>query len=343
MTALALSSSALSSSALSSSALSSSTLSPSTLSPFVHPFGNLALTIAVLLVVVTLSFTLPLVVAARKDRSTVAVDWADQVRADPAGTWTVDRVMRALIGSCEREHVVFPGMVRLVVGLDRVDVDLASPTVAPPAPWSTTVDGRTWSASLAALHADGVAGDRSGHFSTTVALGSSPDGRTHVELAHARGPVAVSGDRAAVVAVARRIADQLATSPWSSATALATVGLTHDEVALGAVLSLDDAVARVVENGRPGVLLLADVPGRDAWAALRAALERPDSLWGVVVLTATAEARWSFTARRDGRLEAGPFGELRWVDVALSATAAPSATPDGDAAATAAPTPVGTR
>ena len=145
------------------------------------------------------------------------------------------------------------------------------------------------------------------------------------------------------MAVARRIADQLATSPWSSATALATVGLTHDEVALGAVLSLDDAVARVVENGRPGVLLLADVPGRDAWAALRAALERPDSLWGVVVLTATAEARWSFTARRDGRLEAGPFGELRWVDVALSATAVPSATQDDDAAATAAPTPVGTR
>jgi len=210
-------------------------------------------------------------------------------------------------------------VVRLVVGPDRVDVDLVTPTVAPPAPWSATVDGRTWSASLAALDADGVVGGRLEHFATTVALGSSSDGRTHVEFARAHGPVSVSGDRPAVLAVARRIADQLATTPWSSETALATVGLTRDEVPLGAVLSLDDAVGRVVENTRPGVLLLADVPGREAWAALRAALERPDNRWGVVVLTGSADARWSFIARRDGRLEAGPFGDLRWVDVALTA------------------------
>lgn len=300
------------------------------LSPFVHPFGNLALTIAVLLVVATLAFTVPMMLSARRRRSTDAVDWADQVRADPAGTWTVDRVLRVLVDACARDQVGFPGMVRLVVGVDRVDVDLASPTVAPPAPWSTTIDGRTWSAPLARLQAEPVRGDRGDDFATTVALGSSPDGRVFVDLARAHGAVALDGDRAAVLAVTRRLADQLASSPWASGTALARVGLSDDELSLGAALSLDDALARVIENSRPGVLLLAAVPGRDAWSSLKAALERPDNRWGVVLTTSAADARWSFTARRDGSLSGEAFSDLRWVDVALRRAAGDPAEPIAD-------------
>jgi len=314
------------------------------LPPMLEPFGDLALTVAVVLTVAVLAFTIPVWVASRRVVKVEAVAWADDVRGDPSATWAADRALRVLLASCERERVVFPGLSRVVVGADRVDVDLVTPTVAPPAPWTTGRDGRRWSAPVELVQLEAVPARRPDELATVVALGSSPEGRVLVGLEALHGVLGVDGDRASRLAVARRVADQLATSPWCRSTAVLRVGVRDDEVAAGALLSLDDALDVVVTGASPGVLFLSEVPSASAWTALRSALERPENRWGVVLLARHEQVRWQLTARRDGTLTGDAVGELRWVDVALNgheAVAVPAglARPSADGAPASPPVP----
>ncbi|MBD8610252.1 hypothetical protein IFT77_07110 [Frigoribacterium sp. CFBP 13729] len=300
------------------------------LPPMLEPFGDLALTVAGLLTVAVLAFTIPVWVASRRVVKVEAVAWADDVRGDPSATWAADRALRVLLASCEREHVVFPGLARVVVGLERIDVDLVTPTVAPPAPWSTSRDGRRWSAPVELVQLEALPPRRPEGLATVVALGSSAEGRVLVGLHALHGVLGIDGDRSARLAVACRIADQLATSPWSRSTAVLRVGVRDDEVAAGALLSLDDALDVVVTGASSGVLFLSEVPSASAWTALRSALERPENGWGVVLLARHDQVRWQLTARRDGTLVGDAVGELRWVDVALNghdAVAVPAGLP----------------
>ncbi|WP_423922498.1 hypothetical protein ACPEEZ_02860 [Frigoribacterium sp. 2-23] len=297
---------------------------PAALSPFVHPFGNLALTIAVLLVVATAAFTVPVLISSRRVQKADAITWADDVRADPGATWAVDRLLRVLWAACARENVTFPGLLRVVVGLDSVVVDLATPAVAPPRPWRASGDGRTWTADTADLQEEGLAEGAGDRFATVVAVGSSDTGRVLVDLHSLHGALAIDGDRAARLAVTRRLADQLVSSPWSRGAAVVRVGLGDDELGVGASLSLSDALGVVIANTGPGLLVLSDRPSSSAWLMLRQALERPGSRWGVVLLGRDRDVRWQLTAHRDGTLASDHLGPLRWVDVPLTGWTPPA-------------------
>ncbi|QWS33237.1 hypothetical protein [Curtobacterium aetherium] len=290
---------------------------------FLHPASHAVLGIAVLVFVATVAIVVPTVIAMRRGTSTDAVAWADLLRRDDGSVWTTDRVLRSVEASCRAAGVVFPGFVRASVG-PTVRLDLAAPTVAPPVPWTATVDGRSWSAPMPALQALGLVGTATDRFATAVGLGSDTDGTVVVDLAAIGGAVALGGDRAARLAVAHRIADQVRTAPWSTGTTVLTVGIGDGELGPARSVSVHEAVATVAADATPGLLVVRTLPGGTDGRELARLLERPTGRWAVVALQPGALARWTLTCRRDGVLTSPELGTVRWVDVALST---PASTP----------------
>jgi hypothetical protein len=283
----------------------------------VHPASHLALTAAALLFLATLAFVVPTLVAMRRRTAVDATVWADRLRRDDGAAWATDRVIRSVEASCDRAGVVFPGVVRIVVG-PVVRLDLAAPTVAPPAPWTATPDGRSWSAPMGSLQEIPLVGAPSDAFATVVALGGGEDGTVLVDLRRVGGFVALSGDRTARSAVARRVVDQVHTDPWSAGTPVLSVGIEQGTMPGTAQVSLRDAIAAVTEDATAGLLVLASIPGGSDGAELARLLERPGGRWAAVVLSTGPLARWTLEARRDGTLVSDVLGTVRWMDTALS-------------------------
>jgi hypothetical protein len=292
----------------------------------IEPLDHLAVTIAAILFVGAVAFTVPVIVGRRRGQAPDAVRWADGTRREDGAAWAIDRVLRAARTSCVQVGFVFPGMVRCTVGRT-VHIDLAAPTIGPPAPWTTTPDGRVWSTSMASLQAIGLqdpsndprgSGDTA-DFAVVVALGTTADATVLADLRRAGGPVELTGDADAVRAVARRIVDQLHTDPWSTTTPVLSVGVRTGELGTTAPVSLADAVAAVRENSTPGLLVLASAPRGASASALSTALALPGNRWAVVVLGRVRHARWSFAVSRDGAMTSPEFGDLCWADIALSA------------------------
>jgi hypothetical protein len=288
---------------------------------FVHPLSHLLLTAAALLFLATLAFVVPTLVALRRRTATDAIAWSDLPRRDDGAPWATDRVLRSVEVSCRIANVGFPGFVRAVVGTT-VRLDLASPTVAPPEPWTTTPDGRSWSAPMWALQAVPLVDAPSTQFATVVGLGSDPDGTVLVDLRRVDGFVALSGDPAARTALARRIADQVRTDPWSVATPVLTVGVRAGELGHATSVTVAEAIAAVAADATPGLLIVNHVPGGQDGRELARLLERPNGRWAAVALHRGALARWTLDCRRDGTFVSDELGTVRWMDLALSAPVA---------------------
>jgi hypothetical protein len=291
---------------------------------FVHPVSHLVLSAAALLFLATLAFVVPTIVALRRRTATEAIAWADVPQREAGAAWATDRVLRSVEASCSDAGVGFPGFVRAVVGTT-VRLDLASPTVAPPSPWTTTPDGRSWSAPMWAVQAVPLTTAASSDFATVVGLGSDVNGAVLVDLRRVGGFVALGGDTTARTAVARRIVDQVRTDPWSVGTTVLTVGV-GDVVSGGATTSVSvaEALAAVAADATPGLLVVRDVPGGADGRELARLLERPGGRWAAVALRPSALARWTLDCRRDGTLVSDELGTVRWMDLALST---PSAVP----------------
>jgi hypothetical protein len=284
---------------------------------FLHPASHLVLTSAALLFVATLAFVVPVIVALRRRTATDAIAWADRVRRDDATPWAVDRVLRSVESSCRAAAVVFPGFVRASVGAS-VRLDLTSPTVAPPEPWTATPDGRSWSAPMWALQSVALTEAASVRAATVVGLGTDPDGSVLVDLAAVGGVVALDGDRSARLAVARRVVDQVRSDPWSRTTPVLTVGVRGDEFGPAASVSVAEAVATIASDATPGLLVVHGVPGGADGRELARLLERPTGRWAVLAMQPSALARWTLDCRRDGTLTSAELGTVRWMDLGLS-------------------------
>ncbi|MBE7162624.1 MAG: hypothetical protein INR72_15405, partial [Williamsia herbipolensis] len=232
-----------------------------------------------------------------------------------------DRVLRSVETSCRAAHVGFPGFVRATVGTT-VRLDLASPTVAPPEPWTTSPDGRSWSAPMWALQSVPLVDAPSTQFATVVGLGSDPDGTVLVDLRRIGGFLALRGDHSARRAVAQRIADQIRTDPWSVATPILTVGVAAGDLGPTTSVSVADAVAAVAADATPGLLVVSSVPGGSEGRELARLLERPGGRWAAVSLQPGSLARWTLDCRRDGTFTSDELGTVRWMDLALSAPVA---------------------
>ncbi|WP_144761311.1 hypothetical protein [Curtobacterium sp. 9128] len=281
---------------------------------FVHPESHLLLTMSAVLFLGTLAFVIPTIVAVRRRTATDAVAWADQARRDPAAPWGIDRVLRAVAASCEAAGVVFPGALRITVGTT-VRLDLASPTTAPPQPWTATPDGRSWSAPMWALQAVPLVGSAPTEFTAVVSVGTAGDDTVLVDLRRVRGIVALAGESAARDAVLRRIVDQVRTDPWSTGTAVLTVGVGSTG---GVAVSVREAVAAVAADATPGLLVVAKVPSGEDGRELARLLERPGGRWACVAAAPHALARWTIEARRDGTHVSDVLGTVRWMDLGLS-------------------------
>jgi hypothetical protein len=284
---------------------------------FLHPVSHLVLTCAALLFAATLAFVVPVMVALRRGTATDAIAWADRVRRDDATPWAVDRVLRSVEASCRVAGVVFPGFVRAAVGAT-VRLDLTSPTVAPPEPWTATADGRSWSAPMHALQAVALTEDASAGFATVVGLGTDEDGSVLVDLSAVAGVVALGGDRAARVALARRVVDQVRTDPWSRTTPVLTVGVRADLFGPAASVSVAEAVATVAADATPGLLVVQSLPGGADGRELVRLLERPSGRWAVLAMQPSPLARWTLECRPDGTSTSAELGTVRWTDLGLS-------------------------
>lgn len=286
-----------------------------------HPESHLMLTMSVVLFLGALAFVVPTIIAHRRRPVSDAAAWADLPRREEGAAWATDRVLRSVEASCTVARVGFPGFVRAVVG-PTVRLDLASPTVAPPEPWQTTPDGRSWSAPMWALQAVPLGQSPSTQFATVVGLGSDQDGAVLVDLRRASGFVALDGDRTARAAVARRIVDQVRTDPWSVGTPVLTVGIRGGEFGPADAVSVGQAVAAVTADATPGLLVVHGVPGGSEGRELARLLERPGGRWAALSMSPDPLARWTLDCRRDGTFVSDEFGVVRWVDQLLSTVAA---------------------
>ncbi|WIE64920.1 hypothetical protein DEI99_017055 [Curtobacterium sp. MCLR17_036] len=291
---------------------------------FVEPQSHLLLTMAVVLFLGALAFVIPTIVAVRRRTATDALAWADQVRRDPAAPWAVDRVLRSVDASCANAGVVFPGAVRMTVGTT-VRLDLASPTIAPPQPWTATPDGRSWTAPMWALQAVPLVAAAPTEFATVVSLGTDGDETVLVDLRRVRGVVALRGERPARAALLQRIVDQVRTDPWATGTAVLSVGGASDA---GTAVSVRDAIAAVTADATPGLLVVARVPAGADGRELVRLLERPGGRWACVAAEPHTLARWTLEVRRDGTHVSDVLGTVQWTGLGLSVPLAASVTAD---------------
>lgn len=288
---------------------------------FLTPQSHLLLTMSIVVLLGTLAFVVPTIVALRRRTSSDALVWADQVRRDPAAAWAVDRVLRSVEASCGSAGVLFPGAVRISVG-NEVRIDVASPTIAPPAPWTATPDGRTWSAPMWALQAVPLTGGAPVEFATVVSLGTDHDETVLVDLRRVRGIVALRGEPAARDALLVRLVEQLQTAPWAVGTTVLGVGT---GARAGTAVSVRDAIAAVTADATPGLLVVSRVPSGEDGRELARLLERPGGRWACIAAAPHPLARWSIEVRRDGTHVSDVLGTLQWAALGRSVPVDPTA------------------
>lgn len=291
---------------------------------FLTPESHLLVTMSVVVLLATLALVVPTIVALRRRTSTDALAWADQVRRDPAAAWAVDRVLRAVDASCAAANVLFPGAVRITIGTT-VRIDVASPTIAPPAPWTATPDGRTWSAPTWALQAVPLAGGAPVEFATVVSFGTDRDDTVLVDLRRVGGILALRGEPAAREALLVRLVEQLQTAPWAVGTTVLGVGT---GTRAGTAVSVRDAIAAVSADATPGLLVVSRVPSGEDGRELARLLERPGGRWACIAVAPHPLARWTIEARRDGTHVSDVLGTLQWAGLGRSVPVDPAAGAD---------------
>ncbi|MBO3089351.1 hypothetical protein [Cellulomonas dongxiuzhuiae] len=220
-------------------------------------------------------------------------------REDP-GAWTIDRTTRALARACADAGRAVPGVHALVLADDEVHLRLRTPDVHPPAGWSATDDGRTWTSPMRPLQDVALDAHVVAPFPGLVTLGDDVRGRVLVDLAQAGPGICLEGDAAEATRLAERWLHELASSPWSRHVPVVAVGLG------GSSYGRLDEAGDAITAAAGGVLVVADARRRDAE---RLALLAEDPAWAVVVVGAAGRdwARWRLTLDAEGVATGGPL------------------------------------
>jgi Ricin-type beta-trefoil lectin domain len=229
-------------------------------------------------------------------------------RADH-GLWTVDRAVRVLTTSCDREQRGAPVAHAVVVRADTVAFHLGTPDEPAPAGWTTTNDGRTWQAQLRWLQGANVAEALPDPYPQLVSLGAGGEGFVLLNLSQAGGVIGLEGDARQARALARDWARDLATSPWSRDVQVVRVGFRDDPAGPAAatdVATFRDAEAALAGEAG-GVLILAGMPGGRDRERVHALAEDPAGRWSVVVVGRVDNPRWRFTVDAAGLVDTGLF------------------------------------
>lgn len=225
------------------------------------------------------------------------------------GLWTVDRAVRVLTTSCDRERRNAPVAHAVVVGADTVSFHLGTPDEPAPAGWTTTDDGRTWQARLRWLQGATVAEALPDPYPRLVPLGTGGEGFVLLNLSQAGGVIGLEGDARQSRALARDWARDLATSPWSRDVQVVRVGFRDDPASPATATdaaTLQDAEAALAGEAG-GVLLLAGMPGGRDRERVHALAEEPAGRWSVVVVGRVDNPRWRFTVDAAGLVDTGLF------------------------------------
>ncbi|AEV84529.1 hypothetical protein ACWT_3506 [Actinoplanes sp. SE50] len=232
-------------------------------------------------------------------------------QVDAAANWAVDRALRVVATACHQAGRPLPLLYAVMIDAERMVLRLAVPDDRPPAPWTVLENGRAWEAPLRDLQAAPV--DLAVPVPTLhlVTIGTADRTRVLLDLGQCHGLISLTGDKAAIRALALMWATELATNSWSAESGVLTVGLGDAPGDAGRIRAADGVRAALdlaSASGTPSALFLAAPPsGRDA-AALRTLIASPESGSAAVILGSVADARWTFTLQPDGRLDTGAVG-----------------------------------
>jgi hypothetical protein len=218
---------------------------------------------------------------------------------DAYASMAVDQALKALIVGCREAEVPVPGIVMVVLDDTSVQLHLSAPSMTPPSPWQAGQGGLTWQSTVDRLQRSLIERNTRNSFRRLVTFGLGANGRVFVDLAQAHGLISIAGPAASRLAIARRLIEDLSSSPWANDRVplrIALVGLeplasarTDSVASLGELVGQQDA---------GGVVLVERLPPDSGELLLE--LETSGA-WTVIVMEAI-EASWQFTADADGNV-----------------------------------------
>ena len=196
------------------------------------------------------------------------------LRTDTSASWMVDRALRVLLASCEREGTEVPGVTGVFIEGGAMRLRLASPASPAPDPWVANDDGQSWSAPLARLQSAPASEASTAQFSRLVTLGMAETGRVLVDFARARGVISLDGPTRARHEVLRRWLGELTGNPWSNDPRVVMVGNGLPQAEQAEYLSAIEQVIPELEAARRRCAGALAGAVRDAAGHPRGALRR---------------------------------------------------------------------
>ena len=275
------------------------------------------------------------------------VAWAEAallLGEDGAAAELLDAGLRQLGEALAGEGRGAPAVFAAHVGEENVDLWVAPAGLAAPAPWHAVGDGQVWRLPLTAAAELDHARLRQAvaPYPGLVTIGTDVTGRVLVDVASARGLIAVGGPAGLVAETLTAVATELATSRWSEGIHLTLVGFGEDLAVLApdrvqtaptlaeALPDLEAWAAEVADAAALGAgpgravgaeglradaweprYLITAVPPSTGWERERLlALARTGQAAGAGYVAAgdVPGAAWSWEISADGRLRAGQLG-----------------------------------
>ena len=276
--------------------------------------------IGIILFGAAVAIAVPTLISRHTYRSFVGTSSAHQVLTDVHASWVVDRALRSLAQACVGEAQRLPGIVMVVLDADSIAVHVASPSQHPPRPWDASPGGLVWSAKLADLQSMPVDSGRANPWTGLFTIGVSDAGRVFVDLDQAHGLISIGGDPTSRREVARRWIDEAAARTWATGPVV-FVGLDdRAEPSSAPGPTVYDVIA-LVKTGTPGLVFIEGAPHPDQAALLARALESEKSRCPVIIVGATDDARWRFTAQENGWMTSDFLPAARFTPEASDAVA----------------------
>ena len=281
------------------------------------------LAVGILLFVAAAAIAVPTLISRHTYRSFVGDATAHQVLRDAHASRVMDRALRALVQASNDESLRVPGVVMAVLGNDSVAVHVAAPSQYPPVPWETSVDGLVWTASLADLQTARVDSATPNPYTGLFTIGVSEAGRVFADLDQAHGLISIGGDVASRREVARRWIVEASARTWTTG-AVVLVGLDDRAQPVPTPAPTIYDVIALVKTGTPGLVFIEGEPHPEQAALLARALEAPTSRCPVIVVGASADARWRFTAQQNGWITSDFLPAARYIPDTAVVEPAPS-------------------
>lgn len=225
---------------------------------------------------------------------------------DRSASWTIDSALKIVTTACAAELIAFPGLYMATVDDASIHLHLTAPSTRVPTGWTSSPDGRVWSASLAHLQLQTVPSTGNEQFAGVATLGTSESGRVLLDFHQARGPVSVDGPAGAVNDVVEGWLLELTSSPWSGSPQVVRLGArgTTQQGTLEEFLSGIDPADK-------GIAILEDAPTRSQGETLRTLFAAGGFGWILIVKGPFAGATWKFTAR-DGVLSSDLLPDIHY-------------------------------